>query len=456
MSEKRYYGLDYDTFFEIVHNLHDEIWVYDNNYKVIYVNEAVRRHYALPPEDIIGKNFFQLLEDMLWETSILPHVYKEKKLYAIKQTTNYGFELENIAKPIFDENGNIKFVAMSVRDQIENEKFFNSYHIEFDDDGQNKPLVYHSKKMKKVMKLAEKISKIDSTCLITGETGTGKTMIAKYIHSVSDRKNKPFVAINCATIPEHLLESELFGYVKGAFTGALSNGKIGLLESANHGTVLLDEIAELPLLMQSKLLHVIQEKEFFPVGASSARKIDIKIIAATNKNLEMLIQTGGFRSDLYYRLNIFEINLPPLREREGDVEKLIIHFLLTACKRYEMHHEISKSALEILCNHTWRGNIRELSHTIERLVVTVEDIVIDQQHLPSQLFRIDFEPSSKKEQILENISFDEAVDNYKKELITAAYKKHKSTRKIAEALGITQTKSSTLVRKYINTDEDND
>ncbi len=449
-DEKTFYGLNYETFFQIVHNLYDEIWVYDNEYNMVYVNKACKRHYGLEPEEIIGKNFFDMVDSNWWSPSILPHVYDEKKLYAIKQTTFLGSELINIANPIFDDKGNLKFVAMSVRDSLENSKLFHpSYSSEDLLKVDASSIMFSSKKMQNVMALAKKISKVDSTCLITGESGTGKTMLASYIHSISPRKEKPFIIINCSTIPNELLESELFGYVKGAFTGARSDGKIGLLERANGGTVLLDEIAELPFNIQAKLLHVIQEKEFFPVGASVPKKVDIKIIAATNRDLNQLVQNETFREDLYYRLNIFEVFMPPLRERGEDVDKLIYYFLNQFSNKYQMHHEISDAAYNILKSFSWRGNVRELSHIIERLVVTVDDIVIDKHHLPSHLFKYSIDTNIVPSSVENVSSLKDAMSSYEKSIVEHAYKKYKTTRKIAEALDITQTKASTLVRKYI-------
>lgn len=443
------YNLKYSTFFKIIDNLYDEIWVYDDKYTIIYVNKACKRHYGFDPEDIIGKNFFDLENSNWWAPSILPHVYEEKKLYAIKQTTFLGCELTNIATPIFDEDGELLFVAMSIRDSLEDKNLFHPGYSKEDmlDVGASQ-IMYSGKSMQAVMRLANKVSKVDSTCLITGESGTGKTMLAKYIHASSSRKSKPLVNINCSSIPAELIESELFGYRKGAFTGAKAEGRIGLLESADGGTVLFDEVSELPYTMQSKLLHVIQEKEFFPVGSSTPVKVDIKILAATNRNLEGLAAAGSFREDLYYRLNIFEIYMPPLRERGDDIEQLIFYFLNEFGEKYEMRHEISAAVLDILKNYSWRGNIRQLSHIIERLVVTTDDIVIDKKHLPASLFEYRIEDKFGENHQFYS-SFDDAVSAFEKKLIVEAYNKYKSTRGVAEALSISQTKASNLIRKYV-------
>jgi len=302
--------------------------------------------------------------------------------------------------------------------------------------------------MKRCLKIAEKLSDIDSICLITGESGTGKTMLAKYIHDHSPRKDKPFVSINCSAIPSELLESELFGYKRGAFTGANVNGKLGLLETASGGTVLLDEIGEIPYTIQAKLLYVIQDKTFFPIGSTKPIKVDIKIIAATNRDIQKLCMTGLFREDLYYRLKVFEIYIPPLRERQEDIEPLIFFFLNKYSQKYNLSHEISQKTIEILKLNTWRGNIRELSNVIERMVVITENFKIEPSDLPSDMFSYQYNGNS--EDIGSITSFDDAVEKYESKIILKAYEKHKTSRKVAAALSISQTRATKLLKKYLN------
>ena len=437
------HDLNYDDFFNIIDNLYDEIWVYDNNYKIVYVNKAVKRHYGLNPEDIIGKNFYEMLK--FWEPSVLPTVYKSKKIYAIRQYSNIGVELFNIATPIFDENGEMKFVATSVRDKLFDNILIHSDYEENPFDYSD--IICVSESMKKCLRIAEKLSDIDSICLITGESGTGKTMLSKYIHDHSPRKDKPFVSINFSAIPADLLESELFGYKKGAFTGANANGKQGLLETAVGGTVLLDEIGEIPYAIQAKLLQVIQEKTFFPVGSNKPVQVDIKIIAATNRDLQKLCATGLFREDLYYRLKVFEIYLPPLRERQEDIEPLIFYFLNKYSKKYSLSHKIAPKTVDILKSSAWRGNIRELSNTIERMVVITENFEIEPSDLPSDVFT--YQNENSREDIALNSTFDEAIEEYEAKIITKAYKKYKTTRQVAKALSISQTRATNLLKKYI-------
>lgn len=439
-----YGGLDAEVFFGLIDNMYDEVLVYDGNYNIVYINQACKRHYSVSPEEMIGKSFFDLYEDW-WGPSILPTVYETKKALAIRQKTYTDKELLTIAVPIFDEDNNIKYVIMNVRDEINPTDLYNPQYISSDItfDDAHEPIAV-SEEMKKVMKLVERISEIDATCIITGESGTGKSMIAKYMHQLGPRAGQPFVNVNCASIPSELFESEFFGYVKGAFTGAKASGKKGLLEVANNGTILLDEISELPLLAQAKLLTVLQDKEFIPVGASKPISVDVKIIAASNKNLKNMVEIGTFREDLYYRINVIEIYIPPLRKRRQDILHLVHYFLNQFNNKYDVNRQLSSGVIQVLLEHEWKGNVRELSHLIERLVITVDSLIIDVNHLPSNIFGII--DTSREE---ESLSFDERLDKYEGYIVQKAYEKYDSSRKLAEHLEISQTRASKLIRKYI-------
>lgn len=240
--------------------------------------------------------------------------------------------------------------------------------------------------MKKVLEIVERVAKTNATVLILGESGTGKEVIANTIHYNSDRRDKPYVKVNCGAIPENLIESELFGYEKGAFTGATSR-KIGKFEKAQGGTIFLDEIGELGLSMQVNLLRVLQEREFERVGGNETVKVDIRVIAATHKDLFKMVQEGSFREDLYYRLNVIPIELPALRDRKEDIPLLIEHFLKHYGKEIGRKNlSISKEAMEKLIQYKWSGNIRELENMIERLVIFVDGDLIEERHLPSEVF----------------------------------------------------------------------
>lgn len=336
--------LNYESLKRIIDNAYDEIFVYDKNFKAIYVNKACQRHYGLSQDEIIGSTFDELLSEERWYPSILPNVYREKKQMTIEQTSFMGEKLITTAVPLFNDRGDIEYVVMSVYDAscdisnkrlaIENlaraskkSKKKNLEQVEED-------LVFHtaSAQMNAVIEFADHISKFDSTLLIHGESGTGKNYLAKYIHSKSLRCEKPFTSLNCAAIPEQLLESELFGYASGAFTGASKGGKVGLIELAEGGTILLDEIGELSLTVQAKILHVIQDKKFIPVGGNELKSADVRIIAATNKDLMKLVSEKSFREDLFWRLNVVEIEILPLRERKEDISFLQRYFLISLIK----------------------------------------------------------------------------------------------------------------------------
>lgn len=442
------FNLDIETFAKIIDAMYDEVLIYDGNYNIAYINQACSRHYCCSPKEMIGKNFFDFIEDKWWEPSVLPLVYKNKKSYAIKQTVYTGKELLTIAVPIFDQNNEIKYVVMNVRDEVKEKDIVNaSERIEtFYSEKMNTP-VFKSKIMTELMELIKKISTVNVNVILLGESGTGKTMYAQFLHSISDRKDKPFVSINCASIPQELLESELFGYAKGAFTGAKTQGKKGLFEIAHEGILFLDEITELSLSAQAKLLHVLQNGEFLPLGATVPVKVNVRIIAATNKNLKNLVNTGNFREDLYYRLNVVEIYIPPLRSRKNDILPLINFFLIEFNKKYNVTRYFSETALSILKNYKWQGNVRELKHVVERLVITSDTMIIDASMLPKTLFNIVDEIDDKLPSQIQ--SFDSAMNDFEEKLVKRAYAKNNTSRKLAKYFMITQTRANKLIRKHI-------
>ena len=317
-------------------------------------------------------------------------------------------------------------------------------------------IIGKSSKMQKIFETIKNVAQTDSTVLITGESGTGKELIAKAIHRLSKRKDKIFIPINCGAIPKDLIESELFGYKKGAFTGANVN-KIGRFEAANNGTIFLDEIGELPLEMQVKLLRVLQENEIQPIGSNLPVKINVRIIAATNKNLENLINENRFREDLFYRLNVIHINLPPLRERKEDIDLLIDHFF----KKYTEKHEktdkifgISDETKFILKNYNWPGNVRELENCIERLIVLKPEGIILPSDLPPKFFELDeVEEEINEREYMNNlfklsdegIDLKSLIDNIETNMILQALEKTGGVKdKAAKLLGIKRT---TLIEK---------
>lgn len=453
--------LDYNTLKKILDHSYDEIYVTNADGIVIYVNNAVERHCGVKAADIIGRSSQQISEKKLWGPRVSPIAIKRKRSFTLEQKTCTGKTLLTTATPIWDSEGNLELVIENSRDITESEgikfelqksmQLLKRYKLEVEElrkKEQHTPdFICQSKKMCDLLGLAQRIAAVDSTVLLQGESGTGKGIIAKYIHKNSLQKDGPFIPINCASIPSELMESELFGYSKGAFTGAHEKGKPGLIELANEGTLFLDEIGELPMKMQAKLLQVLQDNQYFKVGGREVQQANCRIIAATNRNLKEMVDKGEFREDLYYRLNVFEIEIPPLRERSEEIIPLINHFLDKFNNKYKVSHQISQGCLNILGDYSWPGNIRELENTIERLVVVSPETIIEECHLPRH-----FHDNQKKANALimfpKQLPLDEAINEVEKNLIEKAYRELGSSYEVAKALKTSQSKASRLIRKY--------
>jgi transcriptional regulator with PAS, ATPase and Fis domain len=302
-------------------------------------------------------------------------------------------------------------------------------------------VVFVSDKMKMIYEIAERISDIDATVLILGETGVGKDVLARNIYNRSIRSKKgDFIKINCGAIPADLLESELFGYEGGAFTGANQKGKPGMFELAESGILFLDEVGELPLQLQVKLLRALQEREIQRIGGTKPKKIDVRIIAATNRNLSEMVKSGDFREDLFYRLNVIPITIPPLRERREDILALTDLFLTKANEQYKFSKEIDSRLKEYFYQHDWPGNVRELINIVERLVVLTDNQILSINDLPEE-----YQPENRNQPNLNaTLTLKEAVERAEKEILTKAAQTYQTTYEIAEALDSSQ---ATIVRK---------
>ena len=303
-----------------------------------------------------------------------------------------------------------------------------------------------SKSAQKIRELVKKIAQTESTVLITGESGTGKEIIARAIHELSPRSGGPFVSINCAAVPETLLESELFGYKKGAFTGATKD-KIGLFAAADGGTFFLDEVAEMPLPIQAKLLRILETYEFVPLGSTTPVKVDIRLVAATNKNLKELVDQNRFRADLYYRLNVIHIHIPPLRERREDILPIAYSILeRVALKRNEPIKKLSDEAKELILNAPWEGNVRELENVLERAAILCDDEVITPEHLPEYIVEeVSAQGQKPFEAIFENVDDIKSLEEMEKAYIFYTLARTNWNKALAaEKLGIDL---STLYRK---------
>ncbi|MCI1958924.1 MAG: sigma 54-interacting transcriptional regulator [Clostridia bacterium] len=440
-------GLSDSELRNVIDNLHDEIMIYDNNYRLVYVNNACIRHYGFDTDKFLGKKFNQL-DEIYWGNSTLPDVYKEKKIVAKHQITNLGNDIITISVPIFDEKGKIKYVGQNVNDIYVKSEIGKAEEFFLDVSKKEKendvPYIYKSNQIKKLLDIVEKTKNITSPCLILGETGTGKSYLAKYIHSRSNRKNNPFVAVNCACINPNLLESELFGYKRGAFSGASNSGKKGIVEIADGGTLFLDEISEIPYDLQGKMLEFIQEQEFMSLGSEAKKKVDVKIITATNRNLRQMVESGSFRQDLYFRLDIFELTIPPLRERRSDIEILLNYYLDKYNKMYFRNLTLSDDAKDILMHYSWPGNVRELEHIVEKTVVLANGKEILVKDMPKSIFDI----YSKPQNFCKGKTLNEVLESVERQVVSKAYKKCKNSVAVAKELGISQPKAYRLIKKY--------
>lgn len=375
---------NYDILQEIIDNMRTGIWITDGEGKVLIVNNESVKTGGLTRDEVIGRTMDELLKVGYITESATLKVMASRKEECIVEELGTGGHCMTTSIPMFCQ-GEIDIIVSVERNisEVEKLKSLLNEQVEMKKELQKELLKFQSRKdelcgrmvtrninMLHIREMAEDIGKIDAAVMITGESGTGKEVIADIIHKSSRRREAPFVKVNCAAIPETLMESEFFGYEQGAFTGAGGNGKIGLFELADGGTLFLDEVGELSIPIQSKLLRVLQDKEVRRVGGEKSISVDIRIIAATNRDLKAEVAKGTFRKDLYYRLFVVPIALPPLRERKEDIELLTKHFLDIFNKQYNMKKTIGPEAMEIMERYQWPGNVRELRNVVERLVVS--------------------------------------------------------------------------------------
>jgi PAS domain S-box-containing protein len=484
------YAHDQDTFLYLFHNStaydqlfashrdlesifqssHDGIYVTDGQGNTLRSNPATERNFAVSPGELIGKNVLDLENEGIFRPSVVRKVLEVRAEQTIMQETRGDKVILTTGNPVFDEEGEITKVICNSRDVTElfklrvqlkeNEAKMQRYESELmqlrKKETSIEGFVTNSEVMNRIVSMLNRISVFDSNVLITGESGTGKEVIAKAIHSLSLRESGPFIKVNCGAIPENLLESELFGYDSGAFTGAKKEGKLGYFELADKGTLLLDEIGELPVSLQAKLLQAIQDKAVQRVGGTKNIPVDFRLVAATNRNLSEMVKAGQFREDLYYRLNVIPIEVPPLRERNDDIPFLIQLFLDKFSQQYHLLKKMETKAIHLFCEYDWPGNVRQLQNVIERLVVLTDGEVITERNVQDQfksIYKIKpenkiFDEAFVESQAIENNdtgrSLQEILKEVEKHHIIKALKEHKSTRKAAGYLNMSQ---STLVRR---------
>ncbi|MDN5347136.1 MAG: hypothetical protein PWP65_700 [Clostridia bacterium] len=435
---------------------YDGIWISDGEGNTLRVNKGYERFSGIKREEVVGKNLRDLVRQGYYSDSAALHVLETKQPVTLIHDIITGKRAMVTATPVFDDQGNIWRIVTNVRDISEiirlNEELSRareraaSYAAEVKRlqllQGKTRDIVVHSKVMQKVFEVALKVAAVDSTVLILGESGVGKDVVAGFIHETSRRSAGPYIKVNCGAIPETLVESELFGYERGSFTGASREGKAGMFELANGGTIFLDEVAELPLNIQVKLLQAIQDGRIYRVGGTKPVKLDIRVIAATNRDLEKMVREGAFREDLYYRLNVVPIIVPPLRERKEEIPFLVNHFVEKFNKKYGTRYRFHSQAVELLMDYSWPGNVRELENLVERLLVLAEGEEIRPEHLPSYLQK----PSPNREIVVNTIiPLRRALEETERQLFALAFARYGTTRKVARALEIDQ---STVVRKW--------
>lgn len=440
----------------------DGILISDINGNVIYVNDAYEQTTGLKKDKLINKNLRTLLEEKLFNRSVSLSVLEDGVPESIIHKYVSGKTALTTANPIYDENRVMIGVICNTRnisdllnlrnELIETKEQTKKYSQEIKVLRKialhHEEFIYESKSMEKTIKLASKAAAFDSTILIYGESGTGKEVIAKFIHNESPRKDEPFIKVNCAAIPKELFESELFGYMEGSFTGASKDGKPGMFELANKGTILLDEIGELPLPVQSKLLRVIQEGEVYRIGAKTPTTLDVRVLAATNRALKKEVDEGRFREDLFFRLNVIPINIPPLRERPEDVPKLIEFFLEKLNRKYKNIISITEEAINILKLYSWPGNVRELENLIEYLFIMNGGEEIDIEQLPLRVLTEQIQNTFFEDGIEVTSKLTYMTELYEKSLIASTLKNYPSIRQASIALGIHYSTLSRKVKKY--------
>lgn len=435
----------------IVNSSYDGLFITDGNGVVLQLNKAYERITGITAQEVVGKTMQSLVAEKYFDQSVSLLVLQERKTITINQKTRGGRQVLATGNPVFDDLGELFRIVTNVRDitelvqlqdkldktQAQTIKYQTELShlrsLQITDEN----LVYRSPAMRQAVELALKVADVDSNVLITGESGTGKEVIAKLIHKHGKGLAKPFIQINCAAIPEQLLESELFGYEGGAFTGAKKEGKPGLFELAHGGTLFLDEIGDLPLILQGKLLRAIQEKAVLRIGGTKPISIQVRIIAATHRNLKEMIKTRDFREDLFYRLMVIPITLPPLRERPEDIPLLIQHFINIFNSRFHYHKKASPLLIDALLQYSWPGNIRELENTIERLMVTTTH---------SELVAEDFIDTTTPKGFVRQrgAKLKTALEQAEALIISETYAEYPSWPKVAQILGVDR---STMFRK---------
>ena len=440
--------------------LADDMMLSDADGTILRVSETYEQNFGFAHDSIVGKSAFDLETAGVFTPCVTAEVIRQKKKITTTQTINYTHKnVMTVGIPLFDNNGVLKYAVCFNTVSMEQINAIHQNYRHLQDSLQQYSqeiaelrlratatnLVVKSNAMQRLWTLIQNTANTKANILITGETGVGKSAVAKAIHAISNRANGPFIEVNCAVLHENLIESELFGYEKGAFTGAASGGKIGKIELANHGTLFLDEIGELPHHIQSKLLQLIQEKTIERLSSNRRIELDFRLIVATNRNLEEEVQRGLFRSDLFYRLNVIRVHIPPLRQRPEDILPLAHQFLERFCGEYGKQLALSPRFVAFLEQYPWPGNVRQLENLMERLVITAQDPILDVTALPVEFTGGDTHLPAPTGTLAER------MDAFEGQIIRDSYRRCGTTVAVAKELGISQATAARKIAKYVKT-----
>lgn len=438
----------------------DNIVVTDGDGIVLRVSKKCEEIYGRDAAFFLGKSVRDLEEQGIFTPSVTARVLKEKKEVQVMQTAAKGGKVMATGIPVFSHDKRLIRIISFSHDLTEIQRLkedydqlqarMDQYEVQLEGLRASKEIVLKSKNMQKIWDLVNRVAKSDATVVLLGESGVGKTMFARALHNRSGRQKEAFIEVNCGAIPPALFESEMFGYEAGAFTGASQKGKAGMIELADQGTLFLDEIGELSMDMQVKLLKVLEEKQVMRIGGHQVKKVDFRLLAATNNHLEEMVKKGRFREDLFYRLSVVPITVPPLRDRKEDIIQMAHYFLSKFNQKYETGKVFHHDALDLFHQYNWPGNVREFENVIERLVVTMDSNIIMAEQLP--FYHSNQKVETKKEEmtILDSgfTTLEDALEKVEREWICRAFRQCKTTYEMAELLGISQPTVVRRLKKY--------
>lgn len=456
-------GYESEFYKIMVEYLGEEIFVADGTGKILFVNPASVKTIGLPVDQIVGRSAEEFEKEGYFSVSSTMEVIRQRKTVNVLQKLKTGKTVLATGVPIFDkEQDEIVMIISTSKDvdavneilhtvekqaaEIEKTKaeILNLRESMFEAEG----FITQDAVMQELKNTVARVAPLELTVLIQGETGVGKEVVARSLHKFSNRNSEPYIKINCGAIPEQLLESELFGYEKGAFTGASMEGKKGKVEMAHMGTLFLDEIGELPLALQVKLLDFLQDGTFTRVGGTKRVKVNARVLAATNRDLKQMCEDGKFRKDLYYRLNVIPISIPPLRDRPGDIDVLARYFVSRNNSKYRCHKKLDNESLGVLTRFDWPGNVRELENVMERAFVMSDDQMVTGEDVRKILHGGEGSSERKALADIELMPLKEAKWALEKQLVSKAYKMYHSTYKVAKVLQVDQSTVVKLLQKH--------